>query len=248
MPRRSAATTSRRSTRRSSPNACCPPRRRGSERADSAARRAGDDAPPACLDDLAHQAAAQLPADVWDFIDGDSGQEPTLAHNRAALDGVRVISRILTDVSRPRTATRLLGVEARMPVAVAPMAYHSLVHPEGEPATAREVTRCPDSELESFVGLVGGVASGDGGVLGPASLRGKLAATSEELARSAAAVGATDDATPMFQSSIVSEVMREGARTQAQAAFGDALGDSTPMFPGGLVPTADGLRWAAPEG
>ncbi|MER6379210.1 alpha-hydroxy-acid oxidizing protein [Streptomyces sp. NPDC001250] len=158
------------------------------------ARRAGDDALLACLDDLDHLAAAQLPADVWDFIAGGSGQESTLAHSRAALDGVRVIPRILTDVSRPRTATRLLGVEARMPVAVAPMAYHSLAHPEGEPATAREVTRCPDSELESFVGLVGGVASGDGGVLGPASLRGKLAATSEELARSAAAAGARDDA------------------------------------------------------
>ncbi|ATL26071.1 4-hydroxyphenylpyruvate dioxygenase [Streptomyces formicae] len=90
-----------------------------------------------CLDDLAQQAATQLPRDVWDFIEGGSGRETTLAHNRTALDGVRLVPRVLADVSRPRTATRLLGVDADMPVAVAPMAYHALVHPEGELATAR---------------------------------------------------------------------------------------------------------------
>ncbi|WP_246201732.1 4-hydroxyphenylpyruvate dioxygenase [Streptomyces alboniger] len=93
--------------------------------------------PLVCLDDLARPAAARLPADVWDFIAGGSGRETTLAHNRAALDSVRLVPRVLADVSRPRTATRLLGVEADMPVAVAPMAYHALVHPEGEIATAR---------------------------------------------------------------------------------------------------------------
>ncbi|MEU7581662.1 4-hydroxyphenylpyruvate dioxygenase [Streptomyces sp. NPDC041068] len=112
-----------------------------SERLASAPKAAEEDEPPAapmvCLDDLEQSAAAQLPAGVWDFIAGGSGRETTLAHNRAALDSVRLIPRVLADVSRPRTATRLLGVEAAMPVAVAPMAYHALVHPQGEPATAR---------------------------------------------------------------------------------------------------------------
>ncbi|MEU6970774.1 tryptophan 7-halogenase [Kitasatospora aureofaciens] len=115
---------------------------------------------------------------------------------------------------------------------------------------AKKVTRCADSELESFVGLVGGVASGESAVLGAESLRAKLAATSGELAQSVAAVGAAataDDATPLFQSSIVSEVMREGARTQARAQFGEAFGDAGPMFPGGLMPTSDGTRWTAAD-
>ncbi|MFF8653740.1 hypothetical protein [Streptomyces huasconensis] len=47
--------------------------------------------------------------------------------------------------------------------------------------------------------------------------------------------GSADGATPLFQSSIVSDVTREGSRTQAQALFGEALGDTVPMLPGGLV-------------
>lgn len=75
--------------------------------------------------------------DVWDFVTGGSGDESTLDANRTALDRVRVVSRVLRDVSRVTTDASLLGRRADLPVAVAPIAYHRLVHPDGEFATAR---------------------------------------------------------------------------------------------------------------
>ncbi|MFG2732303.1 alpha-hydroxy acid oxidase [Streptomyces canus] len=92
---------------------------------------------PLDMDDVERAAAAALPSDVWDFIAGGSGRELSLAANRAAFDGVFVRSRILNDVSACGTEAALLGRAVRMPVAIGPVAYHRLVHPEGELATAR---------------------------------------------------------------------------------------------------------------
>lgn len=92
---------------------------------------------PVCLDDFEVTAAAVLPADVRDFIAGGSGREQTVDANRAAFDRLFVVPRVLRDVSAGTTATRLLGRHADLPVAVAPVAYHALVHPDGELAAAR---------------------------------------------------------------------------------------------------------------
>lgn len=89
------------------------------------------------LDDVERAAAAVLPREVWDFVAGGSGRELTLAANRAAFDRVFVTPRVLRDVSGCTTDTTLLGRPARMPVAVAPVAYQRLVHPDGELATGR---------------------------------------------------------------------------------------------------------------
>ncbi|MEU8300709.1 alpha-hydroxy acid oxidase [Micromonospora sp. NPDC048909] len=94
------------------------------------------DAPPACLADYAERARAVLPPDVWDYIDGGSGAEVTLGANRAALDRVAVLPRVLRGVEVPDLTARLLGHRYAMPVGVAPMAYQRLVHPDGELALA----------------------------------------------------------------------------------------------------------------
>ncbi|MFI1996549.1 alpha-hydroxy acid oxidase [Actinoplanes sp. NPDC020271] len=87
--------------------------------------------------DAEQAAAALLPADVWDFVAGGSGRETTLAANRAALDRVFVVPRVLRDVSACDTASTLLGRPVAQPLAVAPVAYQRLLHPDGEDATAR---------------------------------------------------------------------------------------------------------------
>ncbi|MFI7429924.1 alpha-hydroxy acid oxidase [Micromonospora sp. NPDC049836] len=92
--------------------------------------------PPASLPDFAELARAVLPPAVWDFVDGGSGTETTLAANRAALDRVAVLPRVLTGVDRPHTGAALPGGRYAMPVAVAPMAYQKLLHPDGELALA----------------------------------------------------------------------------------------------------------------
>ncbi|WP_418958898.1 alpha-hydroxy acid oxidase [Streptomyces tritici] len=87
----------------------------------------------------AYEAAAKerLPGPVWDFFAGGSGTESMLTAGRKALDRMQLRPRCLVDVSHCDPRTRLLGSDLAAPLAVAPMAYHRLAHPEGEVATAR---------------------------------------------------------------------------------------------------------------
>lgn len=78
-----------------------------------------------------------LDAAVWDYIAGGSGEESTLADERAAYRRYRLRPRVLVDVERIDPATTLLGAHVSFPVGIAPMAYHGLVDPLGEVATVR---------------------------------------------------------------------------------------------------------------
>ncbi|MCE6996419.1 alpha-hydroxy-acid oxidizing protein [Saccharothrix sp. S26] len=86
--------------------------------------------------DVERLAAERLAPDVWDYIAGGSGDEVTLAANRAAFDRVAVVPRSLVDVSACDTGCDLFGVRSALPLAVAPMAYQRLVHDGGELAAA----------------------------------------------------------------------------------------------------------------
>ncbi|MFC8722979.1 alpha-hydroxy acid oxidase [Kitasatospora sp. NPDC057198] len=96
---------------------------------------------PLELADLERAARARLPAEVWDFLQGGSGAERTLAANRAAYERCRLRPRTLVDVSTTDQSLTLLGSPLDTPVGIAPMAYHRLFHPEGETATARAAGR-----------------------------------------------------------------------------------------------------------
>lgn len=89
------------------------------------------------LDAVERLAAQVLHPDVRDFVAGGSGAEATLRANRTALDRIRVVPRVLRDVSGCTTHTHLLNDRVSLPVAIAPVAYQRLVHPDGELAAAR---------------------------------------------------------------------------------------------------------------
>ncbi|MCY1083327.1 alpha-hydroxy acid oxidase [Archangium lansingense] len=82
-------------------------------------------------------ARERLPSAVFDYIAGGSGDEATLADNTAAWARLRLRPRVLRDVSSVDTSTELLGAPLSSPILVAPTAFHSLVHPDAELATAR---------------------------------------------------------------------------------------------------------------
>ena len=82
--------------------------------------------------DYADLARARLSTDVWDYVDGGSGAELTIAANRAAFDAVRIAPRFLVDVSVIDTATKLFGTALPSPIGIAPTAYQALVHPGAE--------------------------------------------------------------------------------------------------------------------
>ncbi|MBL1099298.1 aminotransferase class I/II-fold pyridoxal phosphate-dependent enzyme [Streptomyces sp. 205] len=74
--------------------------------------------------------------EVWDFIEGGAGEERSLAANRQAFTRTRLRTRVLTGAGEGDPATTVLGRRWAAPLAVAPMAYHTLVHRGGEMATA----------------------------------------------------------------------------------------------------------------
>ncbi|MEV7553701.1 alpha-hydroxy acid oxidase [Amycolatopsis sp. NPDC089917] len=89
------------------------------------------------LHDLERAARAVLPGEIWDFLAGGSGTEASLEANRAALERIFVIPRMLRDLTDATVEAEVLGRRAALPVAVAPVAYQRLFHPEGELAAAR---------------------------------------------------------------------------------------------------------------
>jgi 4-hydroxymandelate oxidase len=91
---------------------------------------------PLDLEALEAAARARLDPGVYDYIAGGADAERTLADNLAAWSRPRLRPRVLRDVSRVSTATSLLGSEVPTPMAVAPMAYHRMAHPDGEAASA----------------------------------------------------------------------------------------------------------------
>ncbi|MGW0732500.1 alpha-hydroxy acid oxidase [Streptomyces sp. NPDC002851] len=92
---------------------------------------------PLCPREYAAAARATLDRPVWDYIAGGSGDEVTLREDRAAYDRYRLRPRALVDVSHCELGTTLLGRPVSFPVGIAPMAFHRLVHADGEAATVR---------------------------------------------------------------------------------------------------------------
>jgi 4-hydroxymandelate oxidase len=96
-----------------------------------------------CVADLAERARELTAPEVWDYIDGGAGAERTLRSNLKAFEGVRLRPRVLVDVSTCDTSTTVLGARWRAPIGIAPVAYHRLVHEDGETATARGAAGAP---------------------------------------------------------------------------------------------------------
>jgi len=90
---------------------------------------------------LEAEAERLLPRMVYEYYAGGAGDEATLRDNRAAFVRVKLRPRCLVDVTAPALATTALGQLLAMPVAIAPMAYQRLAHPEGEIATVRAAGR-----------------------------------------------------------------------------------------------------------
>jgi 4-hydroxymandelate oxidase len=87
--------------------------------------------------DFEPRARERMTRNAWEYINGGAGDEISLRWNREAWDKIRLRTRVLVDVSKLDTKTRLFGQELAYPILLAPTAYHKLVHPEGEVETAR---------------------------------------------------------------------------------------------------------------
>jgi lactate 2-monooxygenase len=86
---------------------------------------------------LERRAKKLLSAGAYGYVAGGAGEESTVKANRRAFDRWRIVPRMLRDVGVRDLRTEVLGTAMPAPVMLAPIGVQSIVHPDGELATAR---------------------------------------------------------------------------------------------------------------
>ena len=89
------------------------------------------------IDALRAIARKRLPRFAFDYVDGGSEDEATLAGNRASFERLRFRPRTLVDVSTRDTSTTILGQPAAFPAVVGPTGLNGLQWSDGDMAIAR---------------------------------------------------------------------------------------------------------------
>ncbi len=89
------------------------------------------------IEDLRRLARHRLPRGVFDFFDGAADDESTLEDNRRAFERRRLSPRVLRDVSQPDLTTAIGGVQAPVPIVIAPMGATGAGWPHSDVAVAR---------------------------------------------------------------------------------------------------------------
>ncbi|MGO1975410.1 MAG: alpha-hydroxy-acid oxidizing protein [Propionibacteriaceae bacterium] len=92
---------------------------------------------PTHPDELARRARESLSRRAWAYLHGSAGAEQTTAANRAALDGVRLVPRMLVDVARRDCGIDLFGHRLETPFLLSPIGVLGLCHREADLAVAR---------------------------------------------------------------------------------------------------------------
>jgi 4-hydroxymandelate oxidase len=92
--------------------------------------------PALTVEDLEAAARERLPAMVFDYYAGGSGEEWTLRENRRAYERWVIRPRVLVDVSNVDLRATVLGEELPFPILLAPTAFQRMAHRYGEVATA----------------------------------------------------------------------------------------------------------------
>ena len=95
--------------------------------------------PPVIADvsDYERLAPEHMSKMAWEYISAGAGDEVTLRWNCEAYGRLRLRPRVLVDISKLDTRVTLLGREHRLPLLLAPTAYHKLAHADGEIASAK---------------------------------------------------------------------------------------------------------------
>jgi L-lactate dehydrogenase (cytochrome) len=92
---------------------------------------------PASIADYREAARRRLPRVLFDYIDGGSYAEATLAANVADIRALKLRQRVLRDVSKLTTETTLFGQTLAMPVVLSPVGLAGMYARRGEAQAAK---------------------------------------------------------------------------------------------------------------
>jgi L-lactate dehydrogenase (cytochrome) len=94
-----------------------------------------------CLDDFEAAARRYLPKPLFGYVAGATENNVTLADNRAVFDEIRLVPRVLVDVSSRTQETMLFGRRYAAPFGIAPMGITALMGYRGDLVLARAAAR-----------------------------------------------------------------------------------------------------------
>jgi isopentenyl diphosphate isomerase/L-lactate dehydrogenase-like FMN-dependent dehydrogenase len=92
---------------------------------------------PVALEELERRAIDAMEPRAAAYVGAGAGTEDTMRENLEAFRRWRIVPRMLRDVAERDLSTSVLGHQLPAPVLLAPIGVHTIVHPEGELATAR---------------------------------------------------------------------------------------------------------------
>jgi isopentenyl diphosphate isomerase/L-lactate dehydrogenase-like FMN-dependent dehydrogenase len=91
--------------------------------------------------DFREIAKRKLPKGLFEFIDRGNDDEIAMQENIAALARIKLVSRVLTDVSKRNLSIKLLGKQQALPIAIGPTGSAGLTWFEGEIALAKAAAK-----------------------------------------------------------------------------------------------------------
>ena len=90
-----------------------------------------------CIEDLREIARRRVPRMFLDYVEAGSWTESTLRANSGDFQPIRLRQRVAVNLEGRSIASRMIGEEVAMPVALAPIGVCGMVHPDGEIHAAR---------------------------------------------------------------------------------------------------------------
>jgi len=90
-----------------------------------------------CIEDLRRLAVRRVPRMFYEYADSGAWTESTYRANESDLAAIKLRQRVGLDISKRSLATKMLGTEVAMPVAIAPTGMTGMQHADGEILGAR---------------------------------------------------------------------------------------------------------------
>jgi len=89
------------------------------------------------IEDLRVLAEKRVPRMFYDYADSGSWTEGTYRANEADFQRIKLRQRVAVNMENRSTAVKMVGVEAKMPVAIAPVGLTGMQHADGEILAAK---------------------------------------------------------------------------------------------------------------
>jgi len=90
-----------------------------------------------CVEDLRRLAEKRVPRMFYDYADSGSWTETTYRANESDFQAIKLRQRVAVNMEGRSTAVKMIGQDAKMPVAIAPVGLTGMQHADGEIHAAR---------------------------------------------------------------------------------------------------------------